>query len=103
MATAASIGMASDYNERSAAMIQMLASAEPYILAATEAHSANVSETSPIVIADFGSSAGATSSASMALIIGFFREKYGHNFEILTVHEDVARNNWSELFRYIHR
>ncbi len=54
----------------------------------------------PIVVADYGSSTGATSSHAMSTVLRALAER-GIDREIVAVHNDVPTNDFTQLFRNV--
>jgi hypothetical protein len=57
----------------------------------------------PIVLADYGSSEGENSLAPMRTAIAVLRSRVGHDRPIFVYHTDLPDNDFSSLFRVLHR
>jgi len=57
----------------------------------------------PIIIADYGASAGRNSLAPMKAAIGALRQRVGRDREISVIHTDLPENDFSALFETLTR
>lgn len=91
-------GMSETYNENSDPQLAIIQLMTPYIqLGVDELESSS----SPLVIADFGSSHGRNSIIAMKLIIKCLEEKHKLLSQPLVVHNDLPTNDWTILFQLL--
>jgi hypothetical protein len=100
MATNASttVGMAETYNENSDPQLAIINLMIPYIQLGI--HHLDVSS-SPLIIADFGSSQGRNSIKAMKKIIEYLQETDKLTTSPLVIHNDLPTNDWTTLFQLL--
>ncbi|CAF4435454.1 unnamed protein product [Rotaria sp. Silwood2] len=91
-------GMSGSYNENSDPQLAIINLMTPYIQLGID--NLNVSS-SPLVIADFGSSHGRNSIIAMKIFIKYLQEKTKLVTLPLVVHNDLPTNDWTKLFQLI--
>jgi hypothetical protein len=100
MSDASISGMCGSYNLYSTGQKAVILASTPYIHQAIDAFSSN---SSLIIISDYGSSHGLNSFHVIKTIIDYLREtnKLTDNQQILVVHNDLPTNDWNSLFEVL--
>lgn len=100
MSDASTSGMSGSYNLYSAGQKTTVLNSIPYIHQALDMFS---SDSSLIIIGDYGSSHGLNSFHGMKTIIDYLREtnKFTGNRQVLVVHNDLPTNDWKSLFNVL--
>lgn len=101
MSRGATTGMNANYNANSLPQLTAVLASEAYIRCAIDA--LNLSSSSLVMIADFGSSHGFNALQAIKIIIKCIREMKNldeHN-QFLVFFNDVPTNDWTSLFQLI--
>ncbi|CAF1264240.1 unnamed protein product [Rotaria sordida] len=98
--TGATLGMAAGYNENSSSQLAMVNYMIPYIHMGID-HLDISSSSSPLIIADFGSSHGRNSIEAMKIIIQYLQQTNKLITSPLVVHNDLPTNDWTTLFQLL--
>lgn len=93
------IGMNPDYNANCSPQYSAIEASIPDIYRSIEVFD-SISNDSPVIISDYGSSHGRNSVYVIKKIIDYARitEKIGKDQQVLVVHNDLPTNDWNTLF-----
>jgi hypothetical protein len=96
----ATIGMAKIYNENSSSQLAIVDAMIPYIYLGIDQLDIT-SLSSPLIIADFGSSHGKNSIYTMKTVIEYLQKTNKLFTQPLIIHNDLPTNDWTTLFQLI--
>ncbi|CAF1640499.1 unnamed protein product, partial [Rotaria sordida] len=91
------VGMAESYNENSDPQLAIISLMIPYIHMGID--ELDISSSSPLIIADFGSSLGKNSIIAMKIFLKYLQQTNKLVTSPLIVHNDLPTNDWTTLFQ----
>ena len=95
-------GMAECYNSNCRLQMAAIELSLPFIQQAIDVLDLTSSST-PLMIADFGSSQGLNSIYAMKKIIEYLRMSKKVDRQVIIVHNDLAGNDWTQLFEMLNK
>ncbi|CAF1424264.1 unnamed protein product, partial [Rotaria sordida] len=93
------VGMAESYNENSDPQLAIISLMIPYIHMGID--ELDISSSSPLIIADFGSSLGKNSIIAMKIFLKYLQQTNKLVTSPLIVHNDLPTNDWTTLFQLL--